>query len=112
MAVGVLLTVIVLYPTLRETMREQKYGLLLSPEEVKATCGKPQQDDIFKFTYVDTERRVELQFMAVDHRMYLNNVKWSATKGGVGSIDKVSRDLISEHVKVGGLPACLEAAAQ
>jgi hypothetical protein len=40
LAVGVLLTLIVLYPTLRQTMREQKFGLLLSPEEVKACLRK------------------------------------------------------------------------
>jgi len=35
MLVGVALTVFVLYPTLKQTFREQKDGLLLSPEEVK-----------------------------------------------------------------------------
>jgi len=36
MLVGVLLTVFIFYPTLKQTFREQKDGLLLSPEEVKA----------------------------------------------------------------------------
>jgi hypothetical protein len=50
-AVGALLTVLVLYPTLKETKREQQWGLLLSPEDVKGTCGKPQADDGYKLTY-------------------------------------------------------------
>src|SRR6266853_2642657 len=52
MLVGVALTVFVLYPTLKQTFREQKDGLLLSPEEVKSTCGKPQVDDLYTLTYV------------------------------------------------------------
>jgi hypothetical protein len=110
--VGALLTVLVLFPTLKETFREQKYGLLLSPEEVKATCGRPQTDDLFKLTYVDGDRRVELQFMGVNHRMYLNHVKWSSTKGGVGDINQVSRAAIGDYVGHGWLPPCLKDSAQ
>lgn len=61
MAVGALLTVLFLFPTLKETRREQKWGLLLSPEEVKVTCGKPQADDWYKLTYIEGDRRVELR---------------------------------------------------
>jgi hypothetical protein len=43
---GVVLTVFILYPTVMETFREQKVGLLPSPEEVKGSCGKPQGNDI------------------------------------------------------------------
>ena len=44
-SVGVLLTLIFLFPTLNQMRREQKQGLLLSPEEVKGTCGMPQVGD-------------------------------------------------------------------
>ncbi len=111
-AVGVLLTLIVLYPTIKETMREQKdFGLLLSPEEVKLACGKPQADDWYKLTYIEGDRRVELQFMSFNHRMYLNKVKWSSSKDA-GNIYQVSRDAISGDVKRGWLPVCLEDAAR
>ncbi len=109
---GALLTVFALYPTLKETFREQKYGLLLSPEDVKATCGKPQAEDFFKLIYVNGDHRAELQFMGVNHRMYLNDVKWSSTQGGVGEIRQVTRDNISDYVKHGWLPVCLEDAAK
>ena len=109
---GALLAVLILFPTLRETFREQKYGLLLSPEEVKATCGRPQIDDLFKLTYVNGDRRVELQFMGVNHRMYLNHVKWSSTNGGVGDINLPAKDAISDYVKHGWLSVCLEDAAK
>jgi len=111
---GALLTIFALYPTLKLTMREQQFGLLLSPEEVKITCGKPQIEDWtgYALTYIEGDRRVELQFMTANHRMYLNKVKWASSKGGVGQITKVSRDSISDWVKQGWLPACLEQAAR
>jgi hypothetical protein len=108
MLVGVALTVFVLYPTLKQTFREQKDGLLLSPEEVKSTCGKPQVDDLYTLTYVDGDRRVVLQFMGANHRMFLNNVKWTSSKGGVGEIRQVTKVGISDFVKHGWLPVCLE----
>jgi hypothetical protein len=111
LSVGALLTVFALWPMLKETNREQRWGLLLSPEEVKATCGRPQADDIFKLTYVEGDRRVELQFFGANHRMFLQHVKWSSSKGG-GEINKVSRDAISDYVKRGWLPSCLEVVAQ
>jgi len=110
--VGVLLTVLFLLPTLKETSREQKYGLLLSPEDVKGTCGQPQADDIYKLTYFDGDRRVELQFMGMNHRMFLTKVNWVYSKGfPVGEIRQVSRAQISDEVKHGWLPSCLEDAA-
>ena len=108
---GVLLAVLCLYPTVKETFREQKYGLLLSPEDVKATCGKPQIDDLFKLTYIEGDRRVELQFTGVNHRMYLSHVQWS-TNNASGSINLVSVHLINDYVGQGSLPACLKVAAQ
>jgi hypothetical protein len=110
-AAGVLLTVFALYPTIKGTMREQRWGLLLSPEEVRATCGKPQDDDLFGLTYIDGDRRVELRFFGLNHRMFLNHVKWSSSKGA-GDINQVTRTAISEYVKSGWLPSCLELAAQ
>jgi hypothetical protein len=109
--VGVLLTAFALYPTLKETMRETRWGLLLSPEEVKTTCGKPQADDSYNLTYVDGDWHVELKFLGSNHRMFLNHVKWSSGKGG-GDINQVTRTAISENVKSGVLPACLEQAAR
>src|SRR5579864_6659892 len=97
LVVGALLTLVILWPTLKESRRETEWGLLLSPEEVKATCGKPQQDDIYKLIYVDADRRVELQFMGFNHREYLKKVNWTLTKGGAGGINVVSRDLISQQ---------------
>ena len=110
-AAGVLLTVFALYPYLKAMMREQRVGLLLSPEDVKAACGKPQSDDIYTLTYIDGDRRVELQFMGSDHRMFLNRVKWSSSKAS-GQITQVTRQAISDYVKYGGLPTCLEQAAR
>jgi len=112
MLVGVLLTVFILYPTLKQTFREQKDGLLLSPEEVKAACGRPQADDLYKLTYVEGDRRVELQFMGANHRMFLNDVKWHSSKGGAGEIRQVTKERISDFVKQGWLPVCLEDLAQ
>jgi hypothetical protein len=113
MAVGALLTVFILYPKLKETMSEQKQGLFLSPEEVRLKCGKPQTEDTWGFlpTYVDGDRRMELQFMTVNHRMFLHRVKWSTSKGG-GEINTVSKNMISDYVKRGWLPSCLEDAAR
>jgi hypothetical protein len=111
MAAGALLTVFALYPTLKETRREQQWGLLLSPEAVKSTCGKPQADDIYTLTYVEGDRRVELQFMGANHLMFLNHVKWSSSRGG-GEINQVSREAMREHVANGWLPACVGLAAQ
>jgi hypothetical protein len=104
-------TVFALYPALKQTMREQKWGLLLSPEDVRATCSKPQDDDLFGLTYVDGDRRVELRFFGSNHRMFLNHVKWSSSKGA-GDINQVTRAAISDYVKSGSLPSCLELAAQ
>lgn len=108
---GVVLAILFLYPALKETFREQKYGLLLSPEDVKATCGKPQIDDLFKLTYIEGDRRVELQFTGVNHRMYLKHVQWG-TNNISGSINQVSVHWINEYVGQGALPACLKVAAQ
>ena len=108
---GVLLAVLFLYPIVKETFREQKYGLLLSPEDVKATCGKPQIDDWSKLTYIEGDRRVELQFTGVNHRMYLKHVQWSTNKTS-GDINQVSVHLINEYVGQGSLPACLNVAAR
>ena len=47
----VLLTLLALYPTLKETRREQRWGLLLTPEDVKGVCGKPESDDGYRLTY-------------------------------------------------------------
>ena len=84
----------------------------LSPEEVKSTCGKPQIDDLYTLTYIDGDRRVVLQFMGANHRMFLNNVKWASSKGGVGEIRQVTKERISDFVKHGWLPMCLEDVAQ
>jgi hypothetical protein len=109
--VGVALTVFAFYPILKGLRREQRWGLLLSPEEVKATCGRPQVDDLYVLTYIDGDRRTELRFFGANHQMFLTNVKWSSSKGS-GEIRQVSRGLISEYVKNGWLPACLDAAAR
>jgi hypothetical protein len=94
---------------------------MLSPEDVKTSCGKPQVDDIYTLTYVNGVRRVKLEFLGVNHRMYLNKVKWDVqtngqatfnANGGLGDISQVTRDLINEHVKAGNLPACLGEAAR
>lgn len=104
--VGALLTLFILYPTLKETRREQPQGLLLSPEEVKAACGKPQVDDLFKLTYVENDRNLELQFMGWNHKMYLSDVKWGSSNSS-GHIPRVSTDAISDYVTRGALPTCL-----
>jgi len=111
MAAGALLTVFALWPLLKETRREQRWGLLMSPEEVKGTCGAPQADDIWKLTYVDGDRRVELRFFGANHKIFLQQVKWSSSRGA-GAINQVSSNQISEWVKSGWLPACLGQAAR
>jgi hypothetical protein len=110
---GVLLTVFALYPLLRETRREQPLGLLLSPEEIKSACGNPQRDDIYTLAYSIGDRRVELEFMGANHRMFLHHVKWAGIQTGVptGSINQVTKDSIAFGVK-NGLPSCFELAAQ
>jgi hypothetical protein len=116
---GVLLTLFVVSPVLKETMRQTRWGLLLSPEDVKVACGRPQQDDVFKIMYGDQYRHLELQFIGVNHRMYLSKVSWGSinSTGAVnqvaaGKIDKVSRQTIIDYVKAGTLPVCLERAIQ
>jgi len=109
--VGILFALIAVYPMLKLTMREQNWGLLMTPEDVKLSCGTPQADEIYKLTYVVGDSRVELQFMGANHRWFLRHVKWGSSDGG-GDINQVSRDLISQYVKSGQLPQCLEAAAQ
>jgi hypothetical protein len=108
---GALVTVLALYPILKATRRDQQWGLLLSPEEVKATCGKPQSDDIFTLTYVEPDRRVELQFFGASHRMFLSHVKWHSSQGS-GDIYQVTGKEISDAVAKGHLPACVGLAAQ
>jgi hypothetical protein len=110
-AFGALLAVAALYPTLKETRREQRWGLLMSPEDVKTTCGKPQTDDNFKLTYVYGDSRVDLQFFGWNHRMFLQRVDWQSSRSA-GTIYQVSRDQISENVRGGYLPACLDQAAK
>jgi hypothetical protein len=108
---GVLFTVLILSPFLREMGREQASGLLMTPEEVKFVCGKPQLDNIYELTYVTGDRRVELRFIGVNHRIYLNHVNWTSSSG-VGDINKVSKELLSDAVKRGYLPQCLDDAAR
>ena len=92
-------------------MRERPWGLLLSPEDVKATCGNPQQDEIFKLTYAYEGRLVELQFYGMNHREYLKYVKWSSNKDA-GKIYQVTQKAIGDNVANGYLPHCLALAAQ
>lgn len=108
---GALLPILILYPILKDTGREQASGLLMTPEEVKATCGKPQLDNIYELTYVTGDRRVELRFMGFNHRIYLNHVNWTSSSGA-GDINKVSEDLVNDAVKRGYLPQCLGDAAR
>lgn len=114
MVVGALLTLFILYPALKGMRREQAQGLLLTPEEVRVRCGKPQAEDMYGYEliYIEDDRRVELQFMGANHRMYLNRVKWSSSKGGVGDIKQVTTNSISYFVKNGWLPSCLEELSQ
>ncbi len=78
---GVVLTVFVLYPILKTTFREQPFGLMLSPEEVKGSCGRPLTNDGYTLTYLYKDRRVELRFMGAQHRMFLTDVKWTSNSG-------------------------------
>ena len=112
MLAGVLLTALILYPKLKETRREQPWGLLMNPEEVKGACGKPQVDNIYDLTYISPDSRIELRFMGMNHQMYLNHVRWNSSKGGVGDINKVTKDLVSDWVKRGYLPQCLDELAR
>jgi len=109
-ALGVLLTVVVLYPMLKETRREQRWGLLLTPEEVKSACGKPETDDGYRLTYTIGDRHMELNFFGMNHRMFLQKVTFHRAPDGVpsGSINVVTSEQISEHVRKGFLPACME----
>src|SRR5260370_24077142 len=104
---GVVLTVLVLYPTLKSTFREQPFGLMLSPEEVKGICGRPLTDDGYLLTYLHRDRRVELRFMGVQHRMFLTDVKWTSNTGA-GEIRQVTKDAISDYVRHDYIPIFLE----
>jgi hypothetical protein len=113
-ALGVVLTLLVLYPMLKETRREQRWGLLLTPEDVKGACGKPQTDDMFRLTYTIKDRYMELSFFGANHRMFLQKVTFHAAPDGVpsGTINVVTVEQINEHVRKGWLPACMEQAVQ
>jgi hypothetical protein len=108
---GVLITLLVLFPILRDTTREQRWGLLMSPEEVKLNCGTPQADDGYKLKYVTGDRSVELQFFDWNHKFFLNRVTWNSP-GESGSIYKVSLAQITQSVADGKLPVCLQKAAE
>jgi hypothetical protein len=86
-------------------------GSALVPEDVKSVCGQPQADDMYKLTHAAGDRRVELQFYDMNHRMYLSNVKWYSNTGA-GEIRQVTRDSINDYVKRGWLPACIGDAAR
>jgi len=113
-ALGVLLTLLVLYPMLKETRREQRWGLLLTPQDVKGACGRPESDDGYTLTYKIRDRYMELSFFGMNHRMFLQKVKFHAVPEGVpsGGINVVTQEEISEHVRKGWLPACMEQAVQ
>ncbi len=113
-ALGVLLTLLVLYPMLKETRREQRWGLLLTPQDVKGACGRPESDDGYTLTYKIRDRYLELSFFGMNHRMFLQKVKFHAVPEGVpsGAINVVTQEEISEHVRKGWLPACMEQAVQ
>jgi len=111
---GVVLTLAVLYPWLKETRREQRWGLLLTPEDVKGACGQPESDDGYRLTYTIGNRYMELNFFGANHRLFLQKVTFHAAPQGVpsGDIYVVTREQIKEHVRKGWLPACLEQAAE
>jgi len=113
-ALGMLLTLLVLYPMLKETRREQRWGLLLTPQDVKGACGRPESDDGYTLTYKIRDRYMELSFFGMNHRMFLQKVKFHAVPEGVpsGGINVVTQEEISEHVRKGWLPACMEQAVQ
>ena len=111
---GVLLTVIALYPTLKQTRREQQWGLLMTPEDVKLACGKSESDDISRLAYSIGNRHVELRFVGMNHRWFLQHVNFRAIPDGVpvGDIYQVTKRAISDDVEKGFLPSCLLQAAQ
>jgi hypothetical protein len=113
-ALGVVLTLAILYPWLKETRREQQWGLLLTPEDVKGACGRPQSDDGYTLTYIIGDRYMALNFFGANHRMFLQKVTFHAVPQGVpsGGIYVVTRDQITEHFRKGYLPACIEQAVQ
>jgi hypothetical protein len=104
---GAALTVLFLYPILKNTFREQRAGLLLSPEEVKDMCGAPVTDNGYTLTYLYHDHRVELRFMGVQHQMFLTNIKW-ASNTSAGEIRQVTREAISDSVRHDYIPICLE----
>jgi hypothetical protein len=104
---GVVLTLLVLYPIVKTTFREQSYGLMMTPEEVKGLCGPPQSDNGYVLTYLYHDHHVELGFMGVQHRMFLTDVKWTSSTGA-GHIRQVTKDQISDYVRHDYIPICLE----
>ena len=91
------------------TSTPARYGVLLSTAEVTATCGKPQNADPFKLIYEDDIRHMELTFIVVNHKNYLNHIQWQLKKGGVGDIFVVDKDRINDAVRHQYLPGCLSA---
>jgi len=113
-ALGAALALFAVYPWLKEARREQQWGLLLTPEDVKSACGKPESDDGYRLTYTIGDRYMELNFFEMNHRMFLRKVKFHAVPQGVptGDIYQVTREQISEYVRKEFLPTCMEQAVQ
>jgi hypothetical protein len=108
---GALLAVIALYPLLKQTRREQEWGLVMTPEDVMSVCGRPQSDNIYTLTYIQGDKHIELRFYGMNHRMFLQHVKWNSNREA-GDINQVSRAAIDQYVASGALPACLSQAAK
>jgi hypothetical protein len=106
---GALLAALFLYPFLAR--REQRWGLLMTPEDVKTSCGIPQTDNIYDLKYVQNDSQLELRFFEANHSMFLQHVKWSSSHGS-GDINQVTLDGINQYVENGGLPRCLAQAAK
>lgn len=109
-AAGILLTVFALYPMLKETRRDQPSGMLLSPEEVKLSCGKPKVDDTYVLKYVEGDKSIELEFLSANHRMFLARLKSSGGNGSSGGVSLASTDAIKSYKEIskGWIPSCMD----
>jgi hypothetical protein len=93
----------------RLTSTPTRYGVLLSTAEVTASCGKPQAGDPLKLIYDDDIRHTELTFIVINHKNYLNHIRWQLKKSAGGDIFVVDKDGINDAVRHQYLPGCLSA---
>jgi hypothetical protein len=101
----------VLFVLLRFAFAPPQFGLTTSSDEIRMACGEPQSNAPYILHYVDGKHDVQINFTTVEHKTYLNAIRWRLEMPSVGSgvIAPVTKDKINEAVRNGSLPGCLSA---